>query len=693
MIKQRLRRRIAALIMAAGIALLSLSGIAAAEPQPPVGPPASAAADSYTLRLFTDTTVLRNPNESVSGYFDVMPGSSINDTVLLDLWYSYSPTTKAELSFITVSINGVPVVSRPLEPAQASMVNWQVPLPANQVKNGFNEVNIAVVHRSIDGLCRDIDNEANWFIIRPETRISFKLNRSPYTLASYPAPFLNEYLGSKINTAFYLPEQTDAPVLASLFNMATQWGARGLSGVPQLFEVRYGAPGQVPANEIVIGLSSQLLANQPLAPKTAFLRLEALPGGLQRLLISGEDSQSLAKGMDALARPQLVKSLFGQEVTLTTNLPAEKASGAKKDNGSYTLADLGYPQDLPVAGAFHQEAIVTVPRPANYKVGDGSYVELHFRHAPILDPKKSAVTIYINDVPIRSTALLTENAEGGILKAPIPASELNKAAWRIRFGFYHDLGIIDCSKRYDEVAWSVVEKETRIVLEPGDVERLPVLEDFPNNFYMDNNGTMPLTMILPDQPTAADLTAALKLAYFIGQQNKGKISWQVQFAATFDAGKAPGSMIAIGRQDNYQQWKPLKKYLPVTPEENGAYHLADWLEVMPASLQAFDMYQVGKIDDDKLVYAFMYVSPERLSQFMNFSLMNGNTLTGQLTLVDGQGNRSGFAQHPAAVKTSAFAWAKKLWSFHGGAAQIYVGVFVAVLLGTAALLFYVRKRS
>lgn len=647
-------------------------------------------ADNYTLRLFNEDTVLRNPNDGVSGYFNIYSGSTITEPAVLDLWYSYSPTTKAELSFITVSINGVPISSRALEPTNAPMINWQVALPANQIKSGFNEVTISVVHRSIDGLCRDIDNEANWFIIKPETRISFKVNRSPYRLANYPSPFLDEYLASKVNTVFYLPSDFDPVMVESILNVATDWGTRGLAGIPQRLEVRLGEPGQVTANEVVLGLTSKWQANQSFPPKTAVLTLDHLPTGFYRLLITGDDSASLAKAVEALSRPQLVKSFFGQQMPLSTNLPIDKPS-RKKDNGVYTLTDLGYQQDITAAGAFHQEAIINVPRPSNYKAGEGSYVELHFRHSKILDPKKSAVTVYINDTPVRSAALLPENAESGVLKVPIPLSELNKPSWRVRFSFYHDLGIIDCSKRYDDVAWSVVEKDTKIALEQGSVERIPNLEDFPNNLYT-ANGIIELTMLLPDNPSQEELGAAFKLAYFIGQQNKSKIVWHVQTASSFDERKALGTIIALGKNNDAKQWSGLKKYLPVSPDQNGGYQVADWLEVMPASLNSYDIFQIGKRDNGEPLYAFMYNSPERLTSFLNFNLLNGNVLSGQLMLVDEQGNHTAFLQKTSGAGSGTLAWLKNLWSNTNTVSYTYIAVFVAVLAATGALLLFMRKR-
>jgi hypothetical protein len=561
----------------------------------------------------------------VSGYFEIHSGATITEPVVLDLWYSYSPTTRPDISTMTISVNGVPVASRLLEVQPAPRGNWQVPLPVNQFRTGINEVSVAVVHRTIDGLCRDIDNTANWFIIRPETRISFGMAHASYTLSSYPRPFLDDYLATKVNTVIYLPEDPDRNTIAALLNLATNWGARGLAGAPHRLEVRTGEPGQVPANEVVFGLTSKWLLNQTVANDAPVLTLTALPNGYSRLFITGETSNSMAKAANALSRTQLVKTFFGEQIVLTSPLAPEAVSAANTvqgKKGRYTLADLGYQEDITVAGAFHQEAVINIPRPPNYKIGDGSYIELRFRHSRILDPKKSAVTLYLNNIPLRATALAAENAEKGILKVPIPASELDKPFWQVRFGFYHDLGIIDCSKRYDEVAWSVIEKETSVFLEQGSVERMPVLDDFPGNFFVSPDGMVNLTMLLPEKLSQEELSAAFKLAYLIGQQNKSNLTWQVQTIASFDAKQAQGTVIALGKNNDAAQWSGLKKYLSVFPEADGGYHVASWLDALPAAMSAFDICQLGRIDSDRLLYAFMYSSPDRMNNLLKLALVD-----------------------------------------------------------------------
>lgn len=655
-------------------------------------------ADSYTLRLFTEDTVLRNPNASVSGYFEKHPGSNIVGPVILDLWYSYSPTTRPDISTITILVNGVPVTSRILEIQKAPMVNWQVPLPPDRFRSGTNEISVAVVHRTIDGLCRDIDNSANWFIIRPDTRISFRVSHSPYNLSSYPRPFLDDYLASKINTVFYLPNDPDHDTLAGLLNLAANWGARGLAGVPQRLEVRIGEPGQVPANEVVLGLTSKWFPGENLPNDASILTLAGLPNGYSRLLITGGSSNSVVEAMDALSRPQLLKTFFGKQMVLASPLPSGTVKAAnlvKGKKGLYTLVDLGYQEDIAVTGAFHQETILNIPRPPNYKIGDGSYIELHFHHSKILDPNKSAVTIYINDIPIRATALIAENAEKGILKVPIPVSELNKPLWRVRFGFYHDLGIVDCSKRYDEVAWSVIEKETTIFFEPGQHERIPAWEDFPNSFFVSPNGVINLTMLLPENPTQEEISVAFKLAYYIGQQNKSKIAWQVQTLSSFDDKKALGTVIALGRNGDASQWSALKKYLSVFPEDNGGYHVAPWLEAIPSAMNDLDICQVGKIDSERLLYTFMYSCPERMNDLLYYTLLEGSILTGQLTLIDVHGNHASFTQQPTVAEQSRLEWFNSILqgTGAGGVAGTYLAVFGVVFVATLVLMFLIRHRS
>ena len=656
---------------------------------------AAPAVETYSLQPFAEDAILKNPNDGATGYFEIYQEGGIVEPAVLDLWYSYSPTTKSELSAITVFVNGAPITSRSLEAAQGAVVNWQVLVPVKNMRSGMNEVQISVVHRSIDGLCRDIDNEANWFIIRSQTRLSFKTNRVPYTLASYPQPFLDRYQGISTNTTFYLPTNADQKMLAAVLDVSSNWGAQGLLGLPKRLEVRLGEPGAVAdGNEIVAALDPKWSPGQALAAEDAWLQVQTMQNGFGRLIVSGGSAEGLYKGLATLSRPQLVKTFLGQQMKLSSELPptdnSKKKPAGKK--GVYTLADLGFNDDISLTGAFHQDAVLTVPRPANYNIAEGSYIELHFRHSKLLDPKKSAVTVYVNNIPVKAVALMLENSENGILKVLIPKDVLNQASWQVRFGFYHDIGIVDCSKRYDEVAWSVVEKGTTVVLEPGGISRFPVLDDFPNQFASEGDGAVPLVLVLPSKLSQEEMNLAVKLAYYLGRYNKGRIQWTVESMDTFDIKKASGSVIVLGPNNSAAYWQSLKKYLHVVPTDTANYQIPNWMNVMPESIAQYDICEISRLDENRNIYAFLYENPQRMNRILDFMLSKGNQLSGQVTLLDVQGKTKVFVSPHDDFVGDGLAWLRTLWARIGGTVGMYIAVFVMALVATGVLMLYVRNR-
>lgn len=650
---------------------------------------------SYSVPLFPAGSVLRNPNSGVLAYFQLYPDTKISGEAILDLWYSYSPIVIPDISTITVSINGTPLTSRILKLDQAAKSNWKIAIPSAHFRPGMNDIEVSVVHRTIDGLCRDIDNDANWFTINPETRLVFLLEKPDGKLADFPRPFTDYYTAGMINTAVYLPENFDNGLLAALMNLGGVLGRGSQAGaLPTRLLVRTGAPGRYEANEIVFGMRSgipETLTPEAGKPAISFVKQD---NGFKRLHIDATDADGYEKAVEALGRPLLVGTLQNDSIKLGAPLPAMRyASSNPFMRGSrefFTLTDFGFDSDIQVSGAFHQEAQMFIPSPPNYRAAEGSYIELNFRHSPLLDPRKSAVTIYINAIPIRAVALMHENAAGGVLRAAIPTSELGSSFWNVRFAFYHDLGIIDCSKRYDDVAWSVIDKKTSVYLKKSKTLRHPALEDFPNDFQIDDSGVAHLTLLLMEHPGEADLTAIFKLAYFIGLNNNGKIAWHVETPETFDAANAKGTVIAVGRNHEGNKWGILKTNLLLYPE-NGAYYTDDRLEILPDVLKDFTVCQVTKTADNKRVYALMYKTTHKFIELLDFSIAAASPLTGQVALVDDKGEVTSLRLE-ATETVRDITFIDRLTASIGGAAVTYALVLAVVILATAVLLVATRKK-
>lgn len=653
--------------------------------------------ESYVIPLFATDRVLRDPNERVSSSFELSPKDRIDGNAELDLHYSWSPITLPGVSTLTVSVNNTPVDSRILKPLQIDESEWQVQVPGRYFRPGDNTIEISVVHRTIDGPCRDIDNDANWFIVRPETRLGFVLSRGAYGISDFPRPYSDPWSSSKTDTLIYIPSDCDDDTLSAAMDMAAFLGRNGEAGsLPDRLEVRTDRPAPSGANEIVLGKTDDWFPDvaKTVSPDVPVLTFQPLPDGHSRLYITANDSPAFFKALTALKNPQLVNTFTDGRVVLSAPLSTKNSEAGAPYTGDktiFTLDDLGYTDDIAVTGAFHQEAYAVLPRPANYRAGEGSYIEFHFRHSQTLEPRKSAVTVYIDDIPMRAAPLLPQNADGGVLNVPIPASELNKPWWTVRFAFYHDLGVVDCSKRYDEAAWSVVEKSTALHLKPGAIPYLPTWDCFPGDFLPGADGHVDLTLLLKDRPGPSDLNSAAMLAWYVGSANGSDIRWHVQRSGTFDAKAARGTIVALGSRDDPAIWKPLENALPVCPVDGG-YRIAPGLNLVPETLKNFDICEIGRVGDakaDKRVYAFLLAPDSRL---LTTRPLGDLHLSGQISLTGTNGLVTAI-QRPAVEKKtpggaddkSSTSWLSRIYDIVRNAPKSATAVYLYVL-GAVALL-------
>lgn len=654
-----------------------------------LGPKPVVQGNEYSVSLFMDDRVLRNPNAALTGFLEIKPGMKLSVPPVLDLWYSYSPTILPDISTMTVSVNGIPAESRRLVPDGAFKSNWQVVLPLTSLREGINEITISVLHRSIEGLCKDIDNDANWFIIRPETTIKFKIDAMNYSLANFPNPFIDEYFGARNTVAFSLADLSNNNIV-SMLQLSSFMGRSAGYGAPVFWEARLKKPDEnIDANVITIG--GQIDSGASFSGDTAFLKLFPSFNGHYNLMVGGNDENGVKLAVNALRNNKFVRTLSGNETQFSLPVQAEKLSAKKvlDSKGSYTLRDIGYDDDILAAGAFHQEAEIFIPKPSNYDVEEGSYVELHFRHAKILDRKKSAVTIYVNDVPIRSEVLTAENADRGTLKADLSVLTANQQGWRVRFAFYHDLGIIDCSKRYDDVAWSVIEKETSIYLAVSNRSRQESLADFPGYFKADSNGDIVLTMWLSQTPNDDELTAAAQLAYWIGQNNTGNIIWKVLNGANADIDKDSGTVIITGQNSVLMEKNALNGNLPISITADGTIKTSEWVSIAAEAVNQKNIFQVGH-KGNHTIYSFTYANIENMRSFMRLAFVNGTNLNGRVALIDANGQTLTFAEEVQHQDTS---FSKFFRNFAGNNLGSYVAVIAVVVGGTLAMMWYSKHRK
>ncbi len=457
-----------------------------------------------------------------------------------------------------------------------------VVLPERKLKKGYNELRIVTRQRSILGLCRDIDNPGNWVRFSERSAIELPVRRLRETpLAFYPLPYLDPLAKNPVNCTWLLPPKPAEADITAMLTMAANWGMREPErDLP--IRVTTADPSTVAGNQILIGelKNWQSLVTQQLAPGVGWLENLPVnaPGQPSRLVVTGLDAEGLAKAASA---PSALTQMEAQQSAVTIAARHDFDIGALH-YGTTTLKEMGIPY-LKLNGAFHQSASLVLKRPIRCDLGRDSSLRVYFRNAATLNPLRSILTVYVNRVPAASSVLGPNTSQLTALDVPIPITELQKNTWTVDFSVYHDLGTIDCSKVYDDVAWTLIDGKTSITLRTGELQGKPSLDHFPYVSTSDGKVLGPVTVWLPSNPTDVQLTLAAMVALRAGQENRQTLEWRAALGDTVpaDAKKAGSCVIMLGALSEANRWADLRGKLLLFPESASKLAVNERVYAMP----------------------------------------------------------------------------------------------------------------
>lgn len=653
---------------------------------------------AYNLSLFDKDKLLKSPINRESFWFEIKPGVTLGNNCFINVSYSHSATLINEESLITVMLNNIPLASRRLAQADINQTDWKIPLPIDKTIQGYNEIRIITGQRTIEGICRDVDNDANWLILYDKSFLHLEATDVELNLKNFPYPFLNYLSNQPVNCTWYLPKNPGTEEIKTMLQLAGNWGRLERSyNLP--IKVKLGEPEKSAENQLLIGILSHWpsLLNKQLTKGIGVLSIDRSPNikGGKRFLISGTDEEGLFKAQAALNSPELLSQMEG-DTFLVKDMPySQNNKKTLGKPGSYTLSELGY-SDIVMGGAFHQRTGLTLKKPAGWYLGSATEIEAHFRHSTSLDPARSALTVYINGRPLNSVVLNAANAENGVLKVKIPTEELEKSQWLIEFAFYHDIGAVDCSKSYDEVAWSVVESSTTVSFIKGNGEIGPSLLNFPDLKVDTNNGNK-ATMWLSSEPDEEELTLAAIITAKAAKNNGLSIDWSVITSDSPDEKLLQGSpVIMIVYQNEKERLAKIRGYIPVWPDGQYSYEMAQNLNLVPSDKgNALIEASLSPWDKSNILYTLIGFDKsffEKLS--LGFAEMNiEKQLNGQLCELLKDGRIVSFTTEISEKEKAK----KSSWGiiniFKSNTVLIYGSILGAVVIIMLVTLLIAHKRS
>lgn len=525
---------------------------------------------------FQDDVTINGVIGSTERFFNVSQNWDVKD-LKLNLVYTKSELLDVNYSTITVFINGEPVSSKRLDGNRKYQDKWQVNIPKELVKSGYNSISIKAYKTISDKICRDDSNTANWLVVHKQSDIELKyaLKDNSNEIKDYASVFANIGNEAYVDTTFVLPDKYNSNELSSVMNLSLNMGQK-LKGDNFKLDVKLKSNlKEYNKNIIYIGgtndTSTDFLnflsddeKNQ--AKNKAVIKQVISPFNKEKrmILIISDNGKALKNATKLICNNELLNELNSSSFIIDET---KDVSDIKKEiKNKLTLNDLGY-NDFLLKGPFSQETNFDVSIPKNKISTAGSILNLKFRYAKNLDFERSLITVYVNDKPISSKKLSLEKADNDILEVNLPTDVLGKNYYKIKVVFNLELKDLMCVTRDTDSPWAYILDSSFIKFDFKDNDSLN-FKSYPYPF-IDNQQANDINVVVSKNLNSSDLS---NIANIIGNMGRDAVyntgNLNVLTDSEFLNTNKKGNLIVIGTPDDNSILKDINKDLYIKFDKN-----------------------------------------------------------------------------------------------------------------------------
>ena len=525
---------------------------------------------------FQDDVTINGVIGSTERFFNVSQNWDVKD-LKLNLVYTKSELLDVNYSTITVFINGEPVSSKRLDGDRKYQDKWQVNIPKELVKPGYNSISIKAYKTISDKICRDDSNTANWLVIHKQSDIelNYSLKSNSNEIKDYNSVFTNIGNEEYVDTTFVLPDKYNSNELSSIMNLSLNMGQK-LKADNFKLDVKLKSNLKEYNNNIIyvggtkdtsadfLNLLSNDEKNQ--AKNKAVIKQVISPFNKEKrmILIISDNSKALKNATKLICNNELLNELNSSSFIIDET---KDVSDIKKDTkNKLTLNDLGY-NDFLLKGPFSQETNFDVSIPKNKISTAGSILNLKFRYAKNLDFERSLVTVYVNDKPISSKKLSLEKADNDNLEVNLPTDVLGKNYYKIKVVFNLELKDLMCVTRDTDNPWAYILDSSFIKFDFKDNDSLN-FKSYPYPF-IDNQQANDINVVVSKNLYSSDLS---NIANIIGNMGRDAVyntgNLNVLTDSEFLNTNKKGNLIVIGTPDDNSILKDINKDLYIKFDKN-----------------------------------------------------------------------------------------------------------------------------
>jgi len=546
--------------------------------------------------------VMKGPYDSRTIKFELPPTWVLQDGAEINLEVkSFFNTASGGTSttgtytgaLLDVSFNRRLQQSIPLATNGAS--TYRIPISASDLSlsdNGVYSITIALdaaIDCDLDFHKSTVVIGANSFAILPHSEKPLELD-----LRKLPWPFYQERAKTVGSAVVVLPVNASAEELrAGLVAMGT-FGRMSQGKLPlsmitldQLTEtiqsqsdlIFVGKPSAFQSYADVLKpltIEQGKFVSPEVGVDDGILQLSTSPWNVTKsiLLISGASDVGVVKAAQALSTGNLQTgstpnySVIAQvNPVTTTGVIGQDA--AQQTSADVTFSNIGYPVvTVDLLGSNYLTYEFTIP--VGQIPSESPYLEIKYSNSTMVDPARSDVTVYLNDIVVGSAKLSDGTTSLISSRIDLPASIL-------RFGL-NRLDVVvtliprdECSVLAFSGLWATIYQDSFLHLPlkkaPDSFNILQDLKAYPYPFANDPSlGST--TFVVPENAPSVWATAG-KIAFDLGARVNGSI---LSFRTAFD-GKIPdtslaGNFIVVGEPKNLSVLADMKKTMPAYFEAN-----------------------------------------------------------------------------------------------------------------------------
>ncbi len=206
---------------------------------------------------------------------------------------------------------------------------------------------------------------------------------------------------------------------------------------------------------------------------------------------------------------------------------------------------------------------------------DRSYLSLEYDHSELVRPSDSTLTVLLNDVPVGSVFLTPENTKRTVWRIPLPSDKLKRDLNHVQLKYLMRIRDDDCVNQENPGLWSTIFDTTSIHYQyqsPPQFLALPApdLARLPEPFFRKAVADDDIAVVIPDQPTSVEFSAAASVAARFGQWATGKpLKTSLYYAGQLGKQLRSGrDLVVIGRPGTNSVLDELMPQLPLKAKQN-----------------------------------------------------------------------------------------------------------------------------